>query len=141
MFTVLFIVLMLGIAIVLWLKKHTPITLQNNNMVINKTSLSYLVKGFSLGILNPQLLPFWIVVQVYFNSTQLLQLKTEVDKLSYILGAGLGALMLLVSLIALVIKYKTKVIILLNNKYYYKVLAILFIGIALQQIITLMYKN
>jgi hypothetical protein len=139
-FNVLFIALMLCISAVLWFKKHTPVVVQHDVEISNTTAFSYVFKGFSLAMLNPQLLPFWIMVQVYFNSTHLLQLQTTTHKLAYIVGAGLGALVLLISLATLVYKYKTKVVTLLNNKYYYKLLSVLFIAIALQQLVTLIYK-
>ena len=136
LFSLVFIVLMLIIALVLWFKKQMPIVVQNNVKLSNPNSISYVCKGFSLAILNPQLLPFWIMVQVYFNSVQLLQLKTEVHKVAYVLGAGLGAFILLFSLIGLVTKYKTNVVRLLNSKYYYKILAVIFMTIAVQQMLT-----
>jgi threonine/homoserine/homoserine lactone efflux protein len=135
----LFTALMFILGILLWFKKHKPTVINNNIVLSTSTSSRYFFKGFSLALLNPQLLPFWIMVQVYFNSTELLQLKTNAHKITYILGAGLGALVLLISLIYIVTTYKNKVLILINNKYYYKVLAVVFIGIALQQSINLLH--
>ncbi|MEQ1733049.1 MAG: LysE family transporter [Bacteroidia bacterium] len=139
-FNLLFIVLMWCIGAVLWFKKHTPVVIQHNVEISNTTAFSYVFKGVSLAMLNPQLLPFWIMVQVYFNSTHLLQLQTEAHKLAYIVGAGLGALLLLISLIGVVTKYKKNVVSLMNNRWYYKVLAVLFIAIAIQQLVTLINK-
>jgi threonine/homoserine/homoserine lactone efflux protein len=58
--------------------------------------------GLFYGTINPQLLPFWFGILLYLNSFELTQLHSDWDKLSFIIGTGTGALLLLLLLAELV---------------------------------------
>lgn len=118
-------------------KKHKVLKLESSTKTNDSSKTKHFFKGFALAGLNPQLLPYWMFVMVYFNSIKFLELKSETDKLAYIVGAGFGALLLLIFIILTIHKFKANILIYLNNKYYYKALGILFIAISLQQLITL----
>ena len=137
-FKVLLIAVLAIIGVIYLFKKHKTFALESpqKNSVSSKTK--HFLKGLTLAGLNPQLLPYWMFVMVYFNSIKFLELNSEFDKLAYILGAGFGALFLLISIILTINKFKTRILIYLNNKYYYKALGILFLAISLQQLITLL---
>lgn len=137
-FKILLIIVLTTVGILYLFKKHKSISLGSKEEVSETTKVNYFMKGFTLAILNPQLLPFWMFIMVYFNSIDFLGLKTELDKLAYILGAGFGAFLLLFSIIITINKFKTRILTYLNNKYYYKVLGTLFICIALQQLFTIL---
>ena len=137
-FKIMFILILIYIAVIFFFKKPKEAHFTDNSQKhIAKNPMTYFIKGFSLAALNPQLLPFWVFVQIYFNSVKLLQIKSNLHHFSFILGAGLGAFLLLMSLVLLVTKYKHKVKKYVNNKYYNKILAILFLLIAIQQLISL----
>ncbi len=136
-FKILLIIILISVGVIYLLKKHKSLSLESKETVSEPTKVSYFMKGFSLAILNPQLLPFWMFVMVYFNSLNFLELKTELHNLAYITGAGFGAFLLLFSIILTINKFKTRILTYLNNKYYYKVLGVLFICIALQQLFTI----
>jgi threonine/homoserine/homoserine lactone efflux protein len=99
------------------------------------------LKGFSLAALNPQLLPFWIYVQLQFNSVKPLRIISNLNKISFVIGAGIGSLLLLVCFIFAVTKYKETFLKYLNNKHYYKVLSLLFLILASHQIWLLFLKE
>ena len=137
-FKIVLITVLVTVGIIYLFKKHKSFTLESPQKNIESSKMKHFFKGFTLAGLNPQLLPYWMFVMVYFNSIKFLEIKSEFDKLSYILGAGLGALILLISIILTIKKFKTRILTYLNNKYYYKALGILFIAISLQQLITLL---
>ena len=137
-FKLLLISILLIVAFVYFFKKHKLIGINIQTYETQSNQITFFLKGFSLAILNPQLLPFWMFILVYFNTVKFLTLKSEIDKISYIFGAGLGAFILLVSIILTINKYRDRVLQLINNKYYFKVLAILFFAIAIQQLISLL---
>lgn len=137
LFSIIFIVVLLCVGIILMLKKKKNNSLETVVFTAPQSAIKSMVKGFSLAALNPQLFPFWIFVQVYFNSITALQLTSKTANIAYIVGAGIGDLVLLLCLIAIVQQYKAKFIHYINHKYYYKALGILFWGIAVQQLLLL----
>jgi threonine/homoserine/homoserine lactone efflux protein len=134
------LVLRIGLILILlvlaaWylMKKNTKVevTINSNNL---RSGGKAFIKGFSLALLNPQLLPFWIIIQVYFNTIALLKLIGTLQRISFILGAGIGAFCLLSILIQLVDKHKEKILSKINFNYFNKALGILFLIIAMQQL-------
>ena len=136
-FKFVFIAVLISIGLVFLFKKTNTVNVDKTIIYTKKKAIKYFLKGLSLASLNPQLLPFWLVVYVYFNSINFLKIKSELYNFSFILGAGCGAFMLLSFLIILVAKYKVSIIRYSNNKYYFKVLSIVFFIIAIQQLLTL----
>lgn len=130
---VLFIAVLVIIGFVFYFKKPSGID-SNKGSLISERPVQMVFKGFSLAALNPQLLPFWMFIQVYFNSIKFLEIQTNLQKFSYILGAGVGALVLLVILVNVVSKYKQLFLKFLNHNYYFKVLSLLVFAIAGHQI-------
>jgi len=137
-FKILLIAVLLVVGVIYLFKKHINLDIESPQKKMDSSNTKHFFKGFTLAGLNPQLLPYWMFVMVYFNSIQFLELKSEFDKLAYILGAGLGALILLMTIILTIKKFKTRISTYLNNKYYYKALGILFILISLQLLMTLL---
>jgi threonine/homoserine/homoserine lactone efflux protein len=134
---IVFIAILLTLGFVYYFKKKTDIAIKNKADVIQKP-IQLIVKGFSLAAINPQLLPFWIFVQVYFNSIEFLQIKSNLHKFVFILGAGVGAFILLTFFVYIVLKYRQLILKYIGNKYYFKVLSFMFIAIAGHQIWLLM---
>ena len=52
------------------------------------------LKGFILSILNPQLLLFWMLIVLYYQSFNLLKMSTHFDTVMFVLGTGIGAFLL-----------------------------------------------
>ncbi|POY38000.1 hypothetical protein C3K47_05605 [Solitalea longa] len=53
------------------------------------------MKGFTLSIVNPLLLPFWSTVLIYNTSINVFSLDNKMDKCLFVIGAAVGALGLL----------------------------------------------
>jgi len=132
-FEITFIAVFVVIAILFFIKKPINVSL-NKNEISKQSNFLLVSKGFMLAILNPQLLPFWVFVQVYFNQISFLNVKTMLDKTSYVLGAGIGAFVLLNFFIYFSHKHREKVLSYVNNSYYFKVLSVLFFTVAVYQL-------
>lgn len=132
-FKIIFILILMFVGFTFYFKKQSTIAIKNENNSV-KQPIKHIFKGFSLAALNPQLLPFWMFVQVYFNSVTFLKIESNLHKLSYVLGAAVGAFILLSFFIFVVIKYRQKILNYINNKYYFKALSLLFFAIAGYQI-------
>lgn len=115
-------------------KNKEPNISENKNLHSDNKYLKSFSKGFSMGILNPQLMPFWLSVQVFFNSYSFLIIDEKIDYFFFILGAGLGAFLLLIGIIFTITKYKQVIMKFLSGNLYNKLLGILFLLIGLQQI-------
>lgn len=130
---IVFIIVLIIIGFNFYFKKQSNVAVKNETN-LNEQPIQHIFKGFSLAALNPQLLPFWIFIQVYFNSIEFLQIKSNLHKFSYILGSGVGAFILLTFFIYITLKYKQTILRYINNKYYFKALSLLFIALAGHQI-------
>jgi threonine/homoserine/homoserine lactone efflux protein len=128
-----FITILIIVGFIFYFKKQSNVAVKNETN-LNEQPIQYILKGLSLAVLNPQLLPFWIFIQIYFNSIPFLKIQSNFQKFSYILGSGVGAFILLAFFIHIVIKYREKILKYVNNKYYFKALSLLFFAIAGHQI-------
>lgn len=108
---------------------------------LTKQAVVYISKGFTLAVLNPQLLPFWLLVRGYLNSNSIVSIQTAPQKLAFILGAGVGAFLLLFFFVMMVEKYRQTIFMWINNRNYFKVLSFLFFGLALYQTWKLFFLN
>ncbi len=133
------VVLLVIMGFIFYFKKAKITPLSNSLITSNFFALKYFCKGFLFALLNPQLLPFWIVVQLYFNANVILKITTLLQKTAFILGAGVGAFALLITLLLIVSKYKQQVILKINHTYLHKILSLLFFILALQQLLQLMF--
>ncbi|WP_238804036.1 LysE family translocator [Emticicia aquatica] len=71
---------------------------QNETKIVDTNKASVIknidfIKGLSLGMLNPQLLPFWFFILVYLSKYFVINSLSE--KYAFILGTGIGAFALL----------------------------------------------
>ncbi|MCB9250964.1 MAG: LysE family transporter [Flavobacteriales bacterium] len=87
-------------------------------------------KGFSLAMMNPQLLPFWIAVLIYLKDFVDLESGDLFSPyISFVLGTGLGAFLILYTFTHLAIKYRNYLSKVLKNNLN-KWVGILFILLA-----------
>jgi threonine/homoserine/homoserine lactone efflux protein len=131
------IVLLLILAVLYFLKKVDKIT-EIETLETTPKAIHSFFKGLTLGILNPQLLPFWLFISVYYDSFLLLKLTSNIHKFAYIMGAAFGAFFLLLLIITFIDKYKSELVHYLNNSYYYKILSLVFLAIAAQQLVSIL---
>ncbi len=132
-FRVLVGIVLLFIAFRLWHTQNFSLFSTKSDDIFAKSWQNFL-KGFGLASLNPQLLPFWLLVHISFNSHDFLVFRSYTDYIYFIVGAGLGAFILLVLLIILVHKHRKSFQEFISPTRYQKILAIIFIVIALQQL-------
>jgi threonine/homoserine/homoserine lactone efflux protein len=139
-FKLLFIGLLILIGLIFLFKKKPAVVVSTDKKesLTGKKIIMSGLKGFSLAILNPQLIAFWLFVYLYFNTISFLQIKTLTQTILFIFGAGIGALSLLIALIFLVNKYKAAILTRLNNTYYHKILSMIFFVIAIQQLVLIL---
>lgn len=52
------------------------------------------LKGFLLSLLNPQLLPFWLIILINYQNYQVLHIENNLDKVAFVFGASAGAFLL-----------------------------------------------
>jgi threonine/homoserine/homoserine lactone efflux protein len=133
LFKLAFIIILIIVGFTFYFKKQSILTAKKQT-VFKTQPLQHIFKGFSLAILNPQLLPFWMFVQVYFNSISFLPVQSNPQKISYIFGSGVGAFILLGFFIFIVLKHREKILNYVNHKYYFKALSLLLFAIAGHQI-------
>lgn len=95
-------------------------------------------KGFLYSMLNPMILVFWIVALVFMQKH--VPVITLGQKLSFMLASGVGAFAIFVIVTLFAIKYKSKVFIMFNKYPFNKILGLVFIGVALIQVIKLFFR-
>ncbi len=86
---------------------------------------------FFSGMLNPQLLPFWIVVLVYLHS--FFSLQSFSSQLSFVLGAALGAFLILLIFAWLANRFQIRLLGLFNRYSIDKAIGLFFISMSLFQ--------
>ena len=135
-----FIAVLVLVALVFYFKAPTQDDFKEPEN-FKKQPVVYILKGFTLAILNPQLLPFWLLVRGYLTSNSVLNIQTAPQKLAFILGAGVGAFLLLFFFVMMVEKYRQTIFKWINNRNYFKALSFLFFGLALYQTGKLFFLN
>jgi len=95
------------------------------------------LKGFSLGMLNPQLLPFWLIVYTSFFTKTGFTIHGVGEQIAFIVGTGVGAFALHMLLVYLVHSNRQKLERFIRYKYINTILSGLFFILALVQLIRL----
>ena len=95
------------------------------------TQSKQVFSGFIKGILNPQLLPFWVVVLVYLQS--FFSFQSFSSQLSFILGAALGSFLILLIFAWLTNRFQIRLLDLFNRNMIDKVIGLFFIGMSVFQ--------
>ena len=125
------IAVLLVLSIYYFFKKNTENSFRTSG---KKASL---LKGFSLGMLNPQLLPFWLVVYTSFFTKTGLTIHHIGEQVAFILGTGIGAFALHLFLVFLVHTNRQKLEKFIRFKHFNTILSGLFFVLALVQLIAL----
>ena len=94
-----------------------------------------ILNGFSKGMLNPQLLPFWLVVLVYLHS--FFSLQSLGSQLSFVFGAALGAFLILLTFAYMANRFQHKLASLFNRYSIDKVIGVFFISMSIYQTINI----
>lgn len=127
--------LLLIVGVIIFVTPNRPITLEKTQ----QKSLSF-VKGLTIGILNPQLFPYWLVILVQFDMHEMFQVQTLADQISFVAGTATGALGLLVGVAYLTMYFRERLIEKLAKFNINRFLGALFILLGLGQLLRLYFK-
>ncbi|MES2794825.1 MAG: LysE family transporter [Bacteroidota bacterium] len=105
---------------------------------LNGRLISFL-KGVSLSLFNPALLPFWLVVLVAYQNYSFLTINTFQEKTAMVLGAGTGTFLLVFTYAMIADKKREIVFKYLTDNRLNKLIGLIFIGLALLQILNLLF--
>ncbi len=108
-------------------KNIEPLSIENDKKKVN------FIKGFLLGMLNPQLLPFWFFVLVYLRKYFIISSLST--KVSFVLGTASGAFAILFLFGYLAQRYRHRFEIIIKKYSFNKIFGYLFIGLAIFQAI------
>ncbi|MFN8348424.1 MAG: LysE family transporter [Spirosomataceae bacterium] len=119
------------VGIVVFFTPNRPVKLENAPQ-----SFSFF-KGLTLGLLNPQLFPYWLVMLVQFKMYRKLHVQTLPEQAAFIIGTAVGALGLLVTVAALTSRFRESLLEKLERLNVNRFLGVLFIVLALVQLVKL----
>jgi threonine/homoserine/homoserine lactone efflux protein len=122
--------LFLGIGIYQFWHKPAPVSFKEPSV---RRYSKDIIKGFILGISNPQLLPFWALVLLYVDS--FFKINTFSTKLAFISGAAFGALLVLYTFSYLTFRYQSRIITLFKQYPIRYIIGFIFILLAFVQVI------
>lgn len=108
-------------------------SIETNQGYFDQSNFSCFTKGLILSLLNPQAIPFWLVLSNFLQKQGLVEFKTNADTVYYILGVSLGTFVSLVSFAFLLGKFfhRKKIDTYLLNRFIGSIL----IGMAIYQLI------
>ena len=131
-------ILMLPILIIFGLK----LILKKNNQVklvekpIPNSRFSFF-RGMVLSLLNPQMLPFWAGVAVYFQANEMLKITNFSEQIAFILATSVGAFVLLFFYAKIATAQKTSISRYFNAQKIDFLTGFSFLGMAFYQIVTI----
>ena len=95
------------------------------------------LKGFSLSLFNPQLLPYWIVILINYQSYGFLKINNLFDKIFFVLGTSTGAFFLNYVYAYIAHKHREKIFRYLNENRFEQIIGWTFVLMGLLQVIKL----
>jgi threonine/homoserine/homoserine lactone efflux protein len=135
---IVFSVILVILALVLWFKKSKEIGAESTSVrALNLPAIQAISKGFVVAGFNPQLFPFWLFVLIELDATFDLKVVNMYDKVSFCLGTAFGAFCLQYMLILFSEKFSTKIKRIAAHPYFYKIISFFFVSLALQQLFSL----
>lgn len=111
---------------------QTQINTTEHETQISRKNLDF-IRGFSLGMLNPQLLPFWFFILIYLS--KFFAISSLSTKYAFVLGTGIGAFAILFIFARLASHYDAHIRKLLRKYSVNRLMGYLFISLALLQTI------
>lgn len=97
----------------------------------------FLLKGFFLGILNPQLLPFWLIVYTSFFSLTGLSIDSTIEYIGFVAGTGCGAFALHLVLIYFTDSFRVKLARWIQLPFLNRIIGGFFVLLAILQVVSL----
>ncbi len=90
-------------------------------------------RGLVLSLLNPQLLPFWMVILVSYHGYPMLRVSTLAQQVAFVTGTSLGAFGILYVYARLTHRHRTRIERYLHPERFDVVMGLGFVGMALWQ--------
>ncbi len=128
--------LLLGLGVVIFMTPNRPIKLENTR----GRPFSFM-KGLIVGLLNPQLFPYWLVMLVQFSMYQMLRVQTIPEQIAFVVGAAVGAFGLLVGVAYLTAHFRESLLEKLGQFNFNRFLGALFVLLAVGQLLKLYLKT
>jgi threonine/homoserine/homoserine lactone efflux protein len=125
------IVLLLTIGTFTFFQKSEAI--KQENVLVSSRLLSFL-KGISLSLFNPALLPFWLIVLLEYRKRDWLKICSSYDNLAFVLGAGTGTFLLVFTYALVADKKRNLIFNYLTDSRLNKVMGCIFICLAIWQL-------
>jgi threonine/homoserine/homoserine lactone efflux protein len=91
-------------------------------------------KGGGLTLINPQILPFWVVVILGFQNYSMLKFDNTSERFAFFLGAILGTWLLMVSYVLITRRRHQLILKYISDRRLNLVTGLTFIGLALLQL-------
>ncbi len=104
---------------------------------LNNRFISFL-KGISLSLFNPALLPFWIVILLSYQKYNFLKIDTNLEKVSFVLGAGTGTFLLVYTYAFIADRKRDLIFQYVTDNRLNKLIGSVFIGLAILQLVNLL---
>jgi threonine/homoserine/homoserine lactone efflux protein len=98
------------------------------------------IKGITLSLFNPALLPFWLVVLLSYQKYDFLKINTGFEKVSFVMGAGTGTLLLVFTYAFIANKKRDIIYKYMTDSRLNKLIGLIFIGLAVWQMIGLIFQ-
>jgi threonine/homoserine/homoserine lactone efflux protein len=114
---------------------------KNKNIKTEIAQSGLFVKGFLLSILNPQLLVFWLLICVYFQGIEFLNIDNNFKKIAFVMGTGLGAFALNYLYAMYAFAKKDFIFQHINQKLFNILIGSSFLAMAIFQIVKLFSSN
>ena len=96
-------------------------------------------QGFFLSLFNPQLLPYWIVILINYQNYDFLKIIDLSDKISFVLGASLGAFALNYLYAYVAQRQRERIFKYLNQRHFEQIIGWTFIIMGLLQVVKLIF--
>lgn len=140
-FELIVIPVFLGLGIFNYLKKEKNGTTDTDAPLSLPTKSGSFLKGFTLGMLNPQLFIFWFTSLVYINSFKFMEINNTYSKVSFVVGTAAGAFILLLIIASVTHRKKAFITKSLSKYNINKIVGIIFIVLAAVQAYNFYAKN
>jgi threonine/homoserine/homoserine lactone efflux protein len=131
------ILLFLGIQQIIASQKPKPIT--KIRVDASSNAVQGILRGFTLSITNPQLLPYWIVILINYQNYKFLKINELSDKLLFVLGASLGAFALNYVYAYVARKQRERIFKYINESHFEQLIGYTFVLIGLLQGIKILF--
>lgn len=98
------------------------------------------LRGMLLSFLNPQLLPFWLMILVMLNGYAFFRIDTLGDKIAFIIGTGAGEFVLIALVVYFTRRFREYLLNKMKNWNINRVFGWLFIVLAVAQSVKLIFQ-